>query len=288
MSVHSLSLSSLLPLFLVTISTLTRPSTSAIDSFVYGGCTQPKYSPGTPYESNVNSILTSLVNSASFANFNNFKISVPGSTASDIVYGLFQCRGDVSSSDCRDCVSHAVSQLGVLCVNSAGGALQLDGCFVKYENTSFLGVEDKTVVMKKCGPSIGFDSDALTRRDAVMGYLAAGGQYFRVGSSGNVQGVAQCVQDLSLSECQDCVNEAIGRLKSDCGSAAWGDMFLGKCYARYSERGSHSQSGSNSNNNNDDEIEKTLAIFIGLIAGVAVLIVFLSLISKALEKKGGK
>lgn len=46
--------------------------------------------------------------------------------------------------------------------------------------------------------------------------------------------------------------------------------------------------GSNSNNNNDDEIEKTLAIFIGLIAGVAVLIVFLSLISKALEKKGMK
>lgn len=288
MSVHSLSLSSLFPLFLFTISTLTRPSTSAIDSFVYGGCAQPKYSPGTPYESNVNSILTSLVNSASFANFNNFKISVPGSTTSDVVYGLFQCRGDVSSSDCQDCVAHAVSQLGVLCVNSAGGALQLDGCFVKYDNTSFLGVEDKTVVMKKCGPSIGFDSDALTRRDSVMGYLAAGGQYFRMGSSGNVQGVVQCVQDLSLSECKDCVNEAIGRLKSDCGSAAWGDMFLGKCYARYSERGSHSQSGSNSNNNNDDEIEKTLAIFIGLIAGVAVLIVFLSLISKALEKKGGK
>ncbi|KAI8023456.1 Plasmodesmata-located protein 6 [Camellia lanceoleosa] len=110
-----------------------------------------------------------------------------------------------------------------------------------------------------------------------MDYLSAAGQFFRVGGSGNVQGVAQCVQDLDLSECQDCLSEAIGRLKSECGSAASGDMFLGKCYARYSERGVSSKSGSN------DEIEKTLAILIGLIAGVAVLIVFLSIFSKLLE-----
>ncbi|XP_076894039.1 phenylalanine--tRNA ligase beta subunit, cytoplasmic-like [Bidens hawaiensis] len=65
--------------------------------------------------------------------------------------------------------------------------------------------------------------------------MAAGnGQYFRVGGSGSVQGVAQCVQDLSLSECQDCLSEAGGRLKSDCGAAACGDMYLGKCYVRYS------------------------------------------------------
>ncbi|KAG5532102.1 hypothetical protein RHGRI_026648 [Rhododendron griersonianum] len=292
MSLHSLSLSlsPLLPLFLITISTLTRPSTSAVDSFVYGGCSQLKYNPGTPYESNVNSMLTSFVNSAAFAIFNKFKISVPGSSAGDVIYGLFQCRGDVGTPNCRDCVAKAVSQLGVLCPNSAGGALQLDGCFVKYDNTSFLGVEDKTLVMKKCGTSVDFDSDALTRRDAVMGNLAAGGQYFRVGGSGDIQGVAQCVQDLSGSECQDCLNEAIGRLKSECGSAAFGDMFLGKCYVRYTDRGDHSNGGYNNNNyhndhdhdhdndhdnddnSNDDEVERTLAILIGVIVVVAVLI----------------
>ncbi|XP_028115231.1 plasmodesmata-located protein 6-like [Camellia sinensis] len=285
MSIQALSLSSLLGFFL-TITILTYPSSSATDSFLYGGCAQPKYNSGTPYESNVNSLLSSLVNSASFATYNNFKVSVPGSGPNDTVYGLFQCRGDLQNSDCRDCVSHAVSQLGILCVNSAGGALQLEGCFVKYDNTSFLGVEDKSVVMKKCGPSMGYDSDALTRRDGLMDYLASGGQYYRVGGSGKVQGVAQCVQDLSPSECQDCLSEAIGRLKSDCGSAAWGDMFLGKCYARYSERGGYSNNGSN--NGSNDEVEKTLAILIGLIAGVAVLVVFLSFLSKLAEDRGGK
>lgn len=242
MLVQAVSLSLLL-LYILTISLLTHPSASAIDSFIYGGCSQLKYSPGTPYESNVNSVLSSLVNSASLSNYNNFKISLPGSTQSDIVYGLFQCRGDISNSDCRDCVAHSVSQLGVVCPGSSGGALQLDGCFVKYDNISFLGVEDKAVVMKKCGPSIGYDTDLLTRRDALMGYLTGQGEYFRVGGSGNVQGVAQCVRDLSVSECQDCLAEATGKLKNECGSAAWGDMFLGKCYARYSDRGVHSRSG---------------------------------------------
>ena len=89
------------------------------------------------------------------------------------------------------------------------------------------------MVLKKCGPSIGYDDDAMSRRDAVLGALASSGGAYRVGGSGEVQGVAQCVGDLSLGECQDCVSEAIGRLKSDCGGAVYGDMFLAKCYARY-------------------------------------------------------
>ncbi|PWA93586.1 Gnk2-homologous domain-containing protein [Artemisia annua] len=259
-------------------------SSSATDDFIYGGCSQPRYTLGSPYESNVNSLLASLVNAASFASFNNFKISVPGSAQSDIVYGLFQCRGDLSTSNCRDCVAHAVSRLGIICPESTGGAIQLDGCFVKYDSASFLGVEDKTEVFKKCGSSIPYNSDILTRRDAVLAYMTSGnGQYFRVGGSGSVQGVAQCVQDLSLSECQDCLTAASERLKSDCGATAWGDMFLGKCYVRYSEHGFHSRS-----DDDDGDVDKTLAIIIGIIAGVAVLIVFLSMLSRLCDRKGGK
>ncbi|XP_057777540.1 plasmodesmata-located protein 6 [Salvia miltiorrhiza] len=254
---------------------------SSLNSFIYVGCSQLKYNPGSPYESNVNSILTSIVNSASYANYNNFKISLPGSAAGDVVYGLFQCRGDLAAADCRQCVSDAVARLGATCTGASGGALQLEGCFVRFDNASFVGVEDKTVVSEKCGPMVGEESDVLTRRDSVLSYLGAGGQYFRASGAGKVQGVAQCVQDLSVPECQDCVSEAIQRLRAQCGSAAWGDMFFAKCYARYSQRGYTSKT------ENDDEVEKTLAIFIGLVAGVAILVVFLSFLSKALDHKGG-
>lgn len=232
-------------MMIIIISLLTTPTqqASSVDGYVFGGCSQYKYIPGSSYENNVNTLLTSLVNSAMFMSYNNFTIK--GTTSShDNLYGLFQCRGDLDADGCSRCVSSAVTQLGTLCTGATGGALQLEGCFVKYDNATFLGVEDKTVVVRKCGPMVGYDSDVLTKRDSVLGYIGAyDGSYkaYRVGWSGNVRGEAQCVQDLSGSECQDCLTEAIGRLKNDCGPARSGDMFLAKCYARYSAVGDHSQ-----------------------------------------------
>lgn len=210
-------------------------ATSATDTFVYGGCSQQKFSPASPYESNLNSLLTSLVNSATYSSYNNFTIM--GSSSSDTARGLFQCRGDLSMPDCATCVARAVSQVGPLCPYTCGGALQLAGCYIKYDNVSFLGQEDKTVVLKKCGPSEGYNTEGISRRDAVLTELLGGGGYFRAGGSSDVQGMGQCVGDLTVSECQDCLGTAIGRLKNDCGTAVFGDMFLTKCYARYSTDG---------------------------------------------------
>ncbi|KAH6814919.1 plasmodesmata-located protein 6 [Perilla frutescens var. frutescens] len=259
---------------------------SSVESFIYVGCTQLKYNPGTSYESSVNSVLASLVNSASISNYNHFQ--------SDAVSALYQCRGDLSSSDCRSCVASAVSRLGSFCVGTSGGALQLDGCFIKYDNTSFVGAQDKTVVSSKCGGyDDGGDEDVGSRRDAVLAYLTGQGQgqYFRVGGSGKVQGMVQCVQDLSAEECEDCLSEAVQRLKTDCAASSWADMFLGKCYARYS----HSQlsaggytPASKTERDDNDETEKTLALIIGLIAAVTLLIIFLSFLSKSLDREDGK
>lgn len=270
---------------LVILSFFTAPSSSATDTFIYGGCSQIKFLQDSPYEMKLNSILTSVVNSATFTTYNNF--TVPGSGTQDTLYGVFQCRGDLSGNDCAQCVSRAVTQLGTLCLDACGGALQLDGCFVKYDNATFLGVEDKTVVLKKCGPSIGYDSDGLTRRDAVLAYLGTSdGAFrpFRVSGSGNVQGVAQCVGDLSPSECQDCLSDAVGQLRAECGTSTWGDLFLGKCYARYSEGGynSHDSYDHNDDDDDDDDIDRTLAILIGIIAAVALIVVFLSYFRKFL------
>lgn len=220
-----------LPFIFTAAILITAVLSATSDTFVYSGCSQAKFTPGTQYENNVDSLLTSVVNAASFSFYQNF-------TAGN-VYGLFQCRPDLSNSDCANCVAHSVSQLGVLCANSVGASIQLDGCFVRYDGAAFIGVEDKSVVARKCGPQLGYDdSDELTRRDSVLGYLG-GAQMFRVGGSGQVQGVAECVGDLSADACRDCLAEAIRRLRSDCGLAQWGDVYLAKCYARYSVGGSH-------------------------------------------------
>ncbi|KAB2611929.1 cysteine-rich repeat secretory protein 60 [Pyrus ussuriensis x Pyrus communis] len=272
--------------FFVSLSYFYLPSScsSSTDSFVFRGCTQEKYSPNSPYESNLNSLLTSLVNSATYSSYNNYTIM--GSSTQDVVYGLYQCRGDLAMPDCATCVARAVSQVGHLCAYTSGGALQLQGCYIKYDNTTFLGLEDKTVVLKKCGPSIGYDADGMSRRDSVLAALVGSSGPYRVGGSGDVQGLAQCVGDLSLAECEDCISEAIGRVKSECGGAVYGDMFLAKCYARYSTGGSDVYTKVHHHNKSASDGEKTFAVIIGLLAGVALLIVFLSFIRKIFGGNG--
>ncbi|CAI9110249.1 OLC1v1010243C1 [Oldenlandia corymbosa var. corymbosa] len=261
------------------------PSKSSIDSFIYAGCSQIKYIPNSPYESNLNSLLTSLVNSATYAAYNKF--SVVGSSPNDIIYGLYQCRGDLSMPDCAMCVARAVSQFGSLCSHNCGGAIQLDGCFVKYDNTSFVGQEDKTVVTKKCGPSPnGYDAESMGRRDAVLGSLGAGGGLYRVGGAQDVQGLAQCVGDLNAGQCQDCLSESIKRLRSECGGGVYGDMFLAKCYARYSTGGAHAYASSRSDHDSHTESEKTFAIIIGLLAGVALIIILATFMRRAFGGNG--
>ncbi|KAL1540751.1 Plasmodesmata-located protein 7 [Salvia divinorum] len=257
---------------------------SAADSFLYGGCSQTNYTPNTPYESNLNSLITSLVNSATYSSYNKFTIM--GSSPQDVVYGLYQCRSDLSMPDCATCVARAVTRLGPLCPLACGGSVQLEGCFVKYDNASFIGVEDKTAAMKKCGPSDGDNADQMGRRDAMLAAMSGGyGGPYRVRGSEDVHGMAQCVGDLTAAQCQDCVAEAIRRLKAECGGAVFGDMFLAKCYARYTTSGTQNYARSN-HDSPHSESEKTFALIIGLLAGVALLIIFLTFLGRLFGRNG--
>ncbi|KAL0283014.1 UNVERIFIED_CONTAM: Plasmodesmata-located protein 7, partial [Sesamum angustifolium] len=135
-------------------------------------------------------------------------------------------------------------------------------------------------------PSNGFNEDEMSRRDAVLSGLNGAGGPYRVGGSEDVQGVAQCTGDLSMGQCQDCLTEAIRRLKAECGGAAFGDMFLAKCYARYSTSGAHFYAGPNHDSLHHGESEKTFAIIIGLLAGVALLIIFLTFVRRMFGGNG--
>ncbi|MQL75518.1 hypothetical protein Taro_007880 [Colocasia esculenta] len=277
-------------LFLFLLScTLLRSLADDTTSFVYAGCSQLKYVAGTPYQYNINSLFASLANSAGFTPFANFTSSLASPAAT--VYGLYQCRGDLTIPDCESCVKSCITQLSSLCSSSCGGALQLQGCFVRFGNESFLGQQDKTVLYRKCGPGAGnYDGDLMGMRDSVLAALAASaGGPFRVGRAGYMEGMAQCVGDLGARECDDCLAEASNQLRSSCGLAVSGEVYLGKCYAKYYSHGGYGYgSHSDHDHSNSDESSKTLAIIIGLMAAVALIIVFLSFLRReAGGDKGG-
>ncbi|KAF7085748.1 hypothetical protein CFC21_089144 [Triticum aestivum] len=167
------------------------------------------------------------------------------------VAGLYQCRSDLPASVCTGCVRSAIARLSSLCSWSAGGAVQLRSCFVRYGNDSFVGKPNTAVLFKKCGGSPG-DAGGAAMRDSALGGLAssvapAGGGY-RAGGAGGVQAMSQCVGDLDAKACSDCVSAAAAQLKAGCGYASAGEVYLGKCYARFWSNGGGFVSGASSGN----------------------------------------
>uniref|UniRef100_A0A453RA14 Gnk2-homologous domain-containing protein n=1 Tax=Aegilops tauschii subsp. strangulata TaxID=200361 RepID=A0A453RA14_AEGTS len=203
-------------------------------AFVYAGCSQARYDAGTQYAADVDAVLSTLTDTAASTPYANY---TPPSGAATGLVGLYQCRSDLPAAVCGVCVKASASKLSSLCNSAAGGAVQLRACFVRYGNDSFLGKPDNTVLFKKCGGESG-DAGVAALRDAALGALqaasspAADGSY-RAGAAGYVQAMSQCVGDLGAKACTDCVSVAASQLKAGCGDASAGEVYLGKCYARF-------------------------------------------------------
>ncbi|KAF0904807.1 hypothetical protein E2562_037322 [Oryza meyeriana var. granulata] len=300
----------LLPLLALCACTTRARGADDYTAFVYAGCSQARYDAGTQYAADVDTALSALTNSAGYTAYANY---TSPSAASTGLVGLYQCRSDLPAAICAGCVRSAVTKLASLCNSAAGAAVQLRACFVRYGNDSFLGRQDTTVLFKKCGGE-GGDTGVVAMRDAALGALVAAaapadeGSY-RAGAAGYVQAMSQCVGDLGAKACTDCVSAASSQLKAGCGYASAGEVYLGKCYARFwsnagtgnSNGGGISSGGSIGGGGNGisgggngyaygfvphtygdhDESGKTLAIIIGLVAAVALVIVFLSFVRRA-------
>ncbi|KAJ0836922.1 putative Gnk2-like domain-containing protein [Helianthus annuus] len=245
----------------------------------YFGCSQEKFQPNTPFETNLNSLLSSFVSSSSQTLYNSFAIgNDTNAPLNSAVYGLYQCRGDLMTPECTQCIKYAVSRVGVACPYSYSGTLQLEQCLVRFENYDFLGKLDTSVTFKKCSKSVSHDVQSVKRRDDVLFELGEAPQGFRVSSSGLVQGFSQCLGDLNPNDCSSCLDEAISKLKSLCGSSEAGDVFLAQCYMRYWTAGYYD---SHSKSSDDDDVGKTIAIIVGVVGGVAAFIVLLSFCGKS-------
>ncbi|KAG6518289.1 plasmodesmata-located protein 7-like [Zingiber officinale] len=253
---------------------MTISSFDDFNSFVYVGCSQNRYTLGSPYQLNVDSLLTSLANAATFSSYHDFTSNAAAATPA---YGLFQCRTDLPTSDCATCVRSALDKLPSLCPYATFAAVQLKGCFVRYSNDSFIGNPDTALVYKKCG---GSGSEMVGLRDAALGGLGGGGTgEYRVGAAGRVRALAQCVGDQGARECSECVAAAVEQVKDACGAANAGNVYLGKCYVSYWSGGAY-DSDRSSHYHGDHVSAKTLAIVLAVTVAVVIGIVIFSIMRR--------
>ncbi|PHU26581.1 hypothetical protein BC332_04913 [Capsicum chinense] len=100
------------------------------------GSNNIEFSPNSAYDTNLNTILSSVSqNMDSFGFYN----SSTGQK-SDAVSVIAQCRGDVQLQACRDCMTNATRKILEVCPYKKSAIGFYDRCMVRYSNQSIIGI----------------------------------------------------------------------------------------------------------------------------------------------------
>lgn len=226
-------------LFLLLLLLPSAPVFSAnnLFSLVYKGCANQTFGESGDgiSQQSMAALSSSLISQSAKTNF--FKTS---SSSSSSLFGLFQCRGDITQSDCSACVSHLPAMWVSLCGQSVAVRVQLNGCYGLYEVAGFPKVSGTKMLYKYCSSRSGGGTGFEEKRGTALAALqtgvvgVSGGSGFYATSYGSVYAMAQCEGDLSVADCGECVAEAIQKAQVECGGASAGQMYLSRCYITYS------------------------------------------------------
>ncbi|KAL5217641.1 hypothetical protein ABZP36_018325 [Zizania latifolia] len=203
-------------------------------------CSGGIYPKGSKALANINSTVHELAAKASTSGFATSSIG-KGSTA---IYGLAQCRGDVSACRCKACLAAAAGQILKICNDAYELKIWFDYCFMRYKNANFIGQMD-------AGDSVNLAS-ALTMDNPrtfqkavgkVMGKATA--QAVAAGSGGlgrakqqytpfvSIYGLAECSRDLPTLACAQCLSTAVSTFNDSCGAAQGCQINYASCRVHY-------------------------------------------------------
>eukprot|EP00250_Pteridium_aquilinum_P022362 c25360_g1_i5 orf=1083-2381(-) len=182
------------------------------------------------FKQNLNFALSNLT--ALSLNGTQYAITSAGS-GDDIVYASFECTDDQTLELCTECVANATARLPDRdCPNSIGARIQLDGCYLRYDNRSFF-TPDFTYAQGYCyAPSS--DISAMEAVKALIGYViefAPKKNGYASSAFNDQYAVAQCLGYLNQSECKQCLSTHDYR--TVCNSTLGEQLHLTSCYYRY-------------------------------------------------------
>ncbi|KAL7130208.1 hypothetical protein ABFS83_13G118600 [Erythranthe nasuta] len=169
---------------------------------------------------NVNSLFSKL--EANVILNNGYYRAEAGEKGPDRVYGLIQCRGDISKSNCTNCTrqSFILSANSSACGAGNKGVLVWQRwCLLRYSNASFYGTWEKSrlTVFRSNSSSLGDPAAAAKGTTMMLGVAAAAPGESLMFATGEVDdglggkrfGLGQCTRDLGKSDCRDCLENLV-------------------------------------------------------------------------------
>ncbi|TKY62316.1 Cysteine-rich repeat secretory protein 3 [Spatholobus suberectus] len=212
---------------LLLVPTLASPADNT--NLIYKGCADQKLQ--DPYSQNLKPLLDSLVAESAQKGF--------AATTQNALSGAYQCRGDLTNSDCYSCVSKIPGMLDRLCGDVVAARVQLSGCYLRYEVAGFKQVPPTQMLYKVCGSrKVGDGGGFEARRDSAFEMVENGvqssGSLFYTGSYQSLYVLGQCEGDLGNADCGACVKSAAEQSKVECGDSISAQIYLHNCYISYS------------------------------------------------------
>ncbi|XP_038981818.1 cysteine-rich receptor-like protein kinase 6 [Phoenix dactylifera] len=176
------------------------------------------YTASSTYETNLNLLLRSLASNTSLSG--GFLNATVGQIP-DQIYGLAMCRGDTNASVCRSCLSDAIQDAPQLCAYNKGAIVGYDDCLLRYSNQRFFSTVDTSMRVFEWNPNnvtdrSRFDKIVDELMSAITDWAVSNStRRFATGQMVNstkapfpqIHGLVQCTQDLSPSQCQQCLQD---------------------------------------------------------------------------------
>ncbi|MCO5600437.1 hypothetical protein L7F22_054550 [Adiantum nelumboides] len=161
------------------------------------------------------------------------KYAISTEAGDDMLYAVFQCRGDLSTQSCTECVQNATASLPQECPDAVGARIRLEGCLLRYDNQSFFEL-DANYVAGYCNAYNTSDAVTLGTIGDVMDNVTTeapkrGG--WASASANGLYAAAQCLGYLNEAECSQCLLSYSYR--AICGSKVGGQVHQGSCDYRY-------------------------------------------------------
>ncbi|KAK1264226.1 Cysteine-rich repeat secretory protein 38 [Acorus gramineus] len=198
------------------------------------------YTSGSVFQSDLGNLLQSLARQTpSNGGFFN------DSTNDNTVYGLAQCRGDLSRTECSDCLARSVTEIIARCPWRKQAVLRFDGCLTRYSDRRFfstLSTDDSQILynannasdQKLLNRQLGRLLNGLATNASLDSSRFAKGEInYTTTDVGKLYGLVQCTKDLSEGDCVSCLRQSIGYLPGCCSGKIGAQVLSTSCYLRY-------------------------------------------------------
>ncbi|XP_039691126.1 putative cysteine-rich receptor-like protein kinase 9 [Medicago truncatula] len=206
--------------FSILIRFLCFATIKAEDStFLYSFCSSNLTTTNSTYQINTRTLLSSLSSEAT-VNTEFYNTTVTGVNRTDSVYGLFMCRGDVSSQICVECIVHATKKLSLDCPLSKQAVIYYDECNVRYSYNYFFSTVDTSPMYRDINITYTdqnlyimtllnqFSKLAYETGYSVERYMT---NSLKLYDEQNLYSLGQCTRDLSSEDCTSCLKDVINR-----------------------------------------------------------------------------